>query len=235
METETLAVIMPVYNEEGAIGPVISKWTTKLSELNINFKIHAYNDGSKDKTLSILSTLSENNKNLIVHDKANSGHGPTILLGYRENIDSTWIFQIDSDDDMSPESFSKLWENRAKYDFLIGERVRFNQPIVRKFISSISRITVWLLYGWRVYDVNSPYRLMRSKIFNNIFNTLSLEIFAPNVIIAGFASLNKLNIYKINVEQTPRETGVVSIKKFKLLKAAIKSFMQTIIWRFKIS
>ncbi len=65
MEPETLAVIMPVYNEEDAIGPVISKWTTKLSELNINFKIHAYNDGSKDKTLSILSVLSENNKNLI--------------------------------------------------------------------------------------------------------------------------------------------------------------------------
>ena len=35
--------------------------------------------------------------------KTNSGHGPTILLGYRENSDCAWVFQMDSDDEMGPE------------------------------------------------------------------------------------------------------------------------------------
>ena len=46
-----LAVIIPVYNEEGAIAKVINKWNTELLKTRINFKIYVYNDGSKDNSL----------------------------------------------------------------------------------------------------------------------------------------------------------------------------------------
>lgn len=46
-----LGLVVPVYNESGAIKEVIQSWETVLSGLNINFDIHIYNDGSKDNTL----------------------------------------------------------------------------------------------------------------------------------------------------------------------------------------
>jgi glycosyltransferase involved in cell wall biosynthesis len=235
MTRKELAMVMPVYNEEGAIGNVVRKWTAELQRLNINFQIHTYNDGSKDRTLNILREIAADNKRLVVHDKPNSGHGPTVLLGYRENSHAEWIFQIDSDDEIGPEKFGELWKNRDRYDFLIGSRVLAEQPLVRRLVSSISRLTVRLFYGSMIFDVNSPYRLMRSSVFKDIFYSLPEGLFAPNVIISGIVSLKNLRAYEIPVQYKPRVTGEVSLKKIKLFKAAAKSFYQTIACRFRIT
>jgi len=225
---------MPVYNEEGAIRDVINKWTKELLRLGIDFQIHVYNDGSRDNTLSILNHLASENKNVIVHDKLNSGHGPTIIQGYRENSNAKWLFQIDSDDEIGTESFGDLWVKRKRFQFLIGKRIRSRQPLIRKLISSISRIIVSILYGNKVYDVNSPYRLMKTEILKRIFFSLPDKMFAPNVVITGAVSLFRLRCYEIPVQQRERVAGEVSIKKMKLLKAVLQSFYQTITYRFKI-
>ena len=106
-----LAVVIPVYNEEEIISTVLSEWYQKLKELEINFEIHVYNDGSKDNTLKNITETSEQLEKVIVHDKENSGHGPTILMGYRENSHAEWVFQVDSDNEMSPDEFSRVWNN----------------------------------------------------------------------------------------------------------------------------
>ena len=229
-----LAVVIPAYNEEGVIGNVITDWHKELERMDIDFKIHVYNDGSKDATSRILKEAASTHKNIVPHDKENSGHGPTVIRGYRENIESEWMFQVDSDDEMSPESFEELWKKREEHDFLIGERLRSQQPLSRKIVSLISRLVVWVLYGTRVYDVNSPFRLMRNEKIRNIISMLPQDLFAPNVIISGMVSLMDLRVYRCEVSRKQRTTGEVSIQKWKLLKAAMQSFLQTILFRFRL-
>ena len=234
MKRPELAVVMPVYNEEGAIRNVIKKWTDELETLGVEFEIHAYNDGSKDRSLDVLRELAAQNARLVVHNKKNSGHGPTILQGYRESSDSQWIFQIDSDDEIGCESFQELWEKRNDFDFLIGSRIRPNQPLPRKIVSSFSRATVQMFYGKKVYDVNCPFRLMRCAVFKKYFRSLPENLFAPNVILSGIASMDNLRVCEIPVQQKERSTGEVSIKKFRLLRAALTSYRQTISQRFRL-
>lgn len=229
---EELVVIMPVYNEENAIINVIHKWTKELNRIGMNYQIHTYNDGSKDRTLEILNDIASNNQYLAVHDKKNTGHGPTILSAYQEHIDKDWIFQTDSDDEMSSEYFKYLWGKRNDYDFLIGKRDNRSQPIPRKIISFISRITVGLFYGKGIWDVNSPYRLIRTTKLRDIIFDIPKDTFAPNVIICGMVCLKKLRVLEILVPHQNRQTGEVSIKKFKLFKAAFESFVQTVKFRF---
>lgn len=232
---EKLAVVMPVYNEEGAIGDVINKWVEELDKLQIDYNIIAYNDGSKDNTAEFLEEISKNQPKLIVVNKANSGHGPTILKAYKDNAGKyDWIFQIDSDDEMGPEGFPMLWEKRNDYDFLVGIRDGRLQQLPRKIISLVSRMCVKIFYGLNgVWDVNSPYRLMKSEKFAGLFNKIPEDTFAPNVIISGFVARKKLKFYETPVPCGIRQTGEVSIKKWKLLKAAAKSFLQTIKFSFK--
>ena len=52
--SEKLAIVMPVYNEEEAIGAVLEKWVKALDALNIDYTINPYNDGSKDNSLSVI-------------------------------------------------------------------------------------------------------------------------------------------------------------------------------------
>lgn len=229
---DTLKLIIPVYNEEGAIHEVINDWTAQLSKLKIDFKIYVFNDGSKDNTLKILQDLAKENENLVVVDKPNSGHGPTILKGYKENLDVKWLFQVDSDNELKANEFDKFWNARNDYDFLIGKRVQRNSPLPRIVTTQISRMVVNLFYGGKVTDVNAPYRLMRVEAFQNDIPKIPNDTFAPNLIIAGLASLRKMRVKQFDVTHHDRQTGEVSIKKWKLFKAAFKSFKQTIAFRF---
>lgn len=223
---------MPVYNEAEIIAEVIEQWTAALKKLGTDFQIHAYNDGSKDNTFAVLRQIAVKNPRLIVHNKPNSGHGPTLILGYRDNAQAQWIFQVDSDNEMGPENFSELWEKRGNYDFLIGRRVQRGQVPLRKLISSVSRGVVKLFFGSRVTDVNCPYRLMRTERFRELFFALPDDMFAPNVTISGYASRKSLAVYETDIPLRPRMTGEVSLKKFKLLKAAARSFWQTVHFAF---
>ena len=234
---EKLAIVMPVYNEEGAIGTVLEKWIEAMDKSQIEYTIHAYNDGSKDDSLQVIQEkASKYPGKVVAHSKPNSGHGPTIMQAYREaaEADYDWVFQIDSDDEMGPVGFPELWAHRREYDFLVGIRDGRKQALPRKIISAVSRLSVRLLYGKSIWDVNSPYRLMRITMFKKVWEAIPANTFAPNIIISGMAARKKMRCYETRVPQRDRQTGEVSIKKWKLLKVAIKSFWQTIILAFRI-
>lgn len=229
--TESLAIVMPVYNEEGAIAGVLRQWAAMLDALpDVRYELHVYNDGSRDGTARILRDLAvELAGKVVVHEKANSGHGPTILLGYREQAAAfDWLFQIDSDGEISPEKFPGLWQCREQYDFLIGRRTNRYSPPARRVISFISRLTVRLFYGAGVDDVNCPFRLMRTATVGSSLAAIPSDSFAPNVIISGLACARSWRIHQVPVLFQERQTGEVSIKKWKLFKAACRSFRQTI-------
>lgn len=224
--------MIPVYNEQEAIGQVLEKLDCALAALGIDYVIRPYNDGSKDNSLVVMQKIAESKQQIDVRDKVNGGHGHTILTGYREasNDGFDWIFQIDSDDEMGPEKFGDLWNAREEYDFLVGIRDGRIQALPRKVISFVSRLCVRLFYGKSIWDVNTPYRLMRVSAFKSIFDSIPMETFAPNVIISGMAAKKHLRCYEIRVPQHERITGEVSIKKWKLFKAAVRSFVQTIVF-----
>ena len=169
--SDKLCVVMPVYNERDAIRAVLAKWDDALSVLGIDYEIRPYNDGSRDDSLSVMRGVVATRKRISVRDKPNGGHGNTILTGYLADSDAAeWIFQIDSDDEMGPESFPELWNRRERFDFLLGRRDGRRQPLARKIVSSVSRLSVRLFYGrGGVWDVNSPYRLMRVSAFREFF------------------------------------------------------------------
>lgn len=231
MKNKELKIVVPVYNEQEIITTVIKKWTKVLSEMGIDYEFCVYNDGSKDNTLKVLREIEPQYPNLKIIDKKNSGHGPTILKGYKESLDAEWVFQIDSDDEIDVTYFPELWNNREQYDFLIGKRMNRNTPAIRKLISLISRLTISVLYGDRVYDVNCPYRLMRTSAIKSFIQEIPDNTLAPNLIIAGMASRKKLPVFQKEVHFKFRTTGEVSIKRWKLIKFSIKSFGQTFLFR----
>jgi len=229
-----LTVVMPVYNEEEIIEETLDVWVTELKRVGIDFKCQVYNDGSKDNTLEVIKKYAQTCPQVEFKNKENSGHGPTILNGYRENNDSEWIFQVDSDNELSPEFFETLWKNRENYDLLVGRRTARNSDIGRKIITFISRITVNVFCSRGVYDVNVPYRLMRSAVFKEYFEDIPLNTCAPNILLSGIASFKKIRIFETPISHKERSTGSVSIKAFKLLKFSVKSFLQTIIFFLKL-
>ena len=226
-----LAIVMPVYNEQECIVVVIKSWVDMLSRLNIDFRYLVLNDGSTDGTKDALSFFKKDHRIEIIN-KENTGHGPTILLGYQKATRiAEWVFQCDSDDEMKADCFPCLWEKRKHYYALLGKRTGRSQTLSRKFITICSRIIIRLLYGSGVSDVNTPFRLIRSNILKQIICQIPKDTFAPNIIISGALSKMGAKIYEHQVPHENRKTGEISIVKLKLWRSTIKAFWQTLICR----
>ncbi len=226
--SDRLSIVMPVYNEEEIIATVVKDWHDTLTELGIDFEIRCYNDGSKDGTAQILATLATTYPHLVVINKPNTGHGPTILRGYKESEASDWIFQIDSDNEIRADQFARFWELRDDFDFLLGGRNHGDFPVSRQFISYIAWLVVRLGFGSKLVDVNSPFRLFRSEAVSPLIQRIPADTFAPNVLITGMVGSGRLRWKEMPVENRFRETGTVSIKHFKLFKVALRSFNESI-------
>lgn len=233
-EQDDLAVIIPVYNEEAIVEAVVKEWAGELGRLGIAYEIHAYNDGSRDGTLAALRRASAANERIVIHDKKNSGHGPTILLGFREHCcRKRWLFQVDSDNEISARHFESFWLKRHDYDFIVGIREGRESPLSRWLVSAASRFVCRWFYGARIQDVNCPYRLMRSSPFRSLFAALPENVFAPNVILTGMVGMRRLSTYEIPVKYESRKTGEVSVRKWRLLRAALTSFWQTVVFAMR--
>lgn len=233
---DRLCVVMPVYNERDAIAAVLEKWDAALRQLDVDYEIRPYNDGSRDDSLAVMRSAAKRlGQRVNVRDKPNGGHGDTVLTGYREAADDgfDWIFQVDSDDEMGPEGFSNLWSRRDGYDFLVGARKGRRQPLSRRIVTLVSCLCVRILYGKGVWDVNSPYRLMRVQAFADFFKRIPPTTFAPNVILTGLAARNRLRCFETPVPQRERATGETTLKRWKLLRAAALSFSQTVAFAFR--
>lgn len=224
-----LALVMPVYNEQGCIEAVVKMWRDMFYALGIRFVMIVIDDGSRDRTPQILDEFARDEHVRVVH-QANTGHGPTILRGYGQAVPlADWVFQIDSDNEMGPESFDRLWAQRQQADAVFGCRQNRRQSIQRRWISLCSRAAVLLFFGGGPKDVNTPYRLLRSSVLEPILEHIPADAFAPNVIISGTLSMTGAAIRNVSVPCRNRQTGSVSINRWRLWKAALRSFRQT--WR----
>lgn len=226
-----LIVVMPVYNEADCIASVINDWHAMLVELNIDFEILVLNDGSTDSTATQLERFVDESR-VRVETRSNAGHGPTILRGYRDAVSrATWVFQCDSDNEMSPDAFPKLWNRREKFDAVFGFRAGRAQNAARRFLSGGSRVVIKTLFGRGVRDVNVPYRLMRAAVIRPIVEAIPDETFAPNIIISGVLSRRRARITNLPVAHQGRRTGTASLSSTKVWKVAAKSLWQTLRFR----
>jgi len=225
---------MPVYNEAECITEVLDAWIKELDSLGISYRMIVLNDGSKDNTAEVLSRYRDNPKARIIN-KQNSGHGSTILQGYQMAVqEAHWVFQVDSDNEMKAEHFRNVWHARNDADAVIGRREGRQQLLTRKVVSLVSRLVVNLFYGRGIIDVNCPFRLLRADALAVILRQIPLNTFAPNVAISGILILEKMKVKNIGIPHMERQTGEVSIKKWKLLSAAFRSFLQVMQIRFQM-
>jgi dolichol-phosphate mannosyltransferase len=222
-----LSVVIPVYNEAEAVTSVLEEWLAELERLGVSFEVVAYDDGSSDGSLALLESAAASEPRLRIVTHPNRGHGPTILRGYHEAT-GEWIFQTDSDGELTPEGFESLWQQRDGFDFLVGYRQGRRSSPSRAAVTALSRWVVAMLFGRRIRDVNVPYRLMRRSALVPLLAYLPDDAFAPNVLLSGLASQQGLRVAEAPVTQRPRRGGQGSLTSKRLWQGVLKTLRDTL-------
>lgn len=228
-----LALVIPVYNEEGNIEKVINDWKNILSKKD--FDIIVINDGSTDNTSVILKKLKKQIKNIKILNKLNGGHGETIYLGYVYSIKNKYkfIFQVDSDDQFSSEDFRRIWRLRNKnYDLILGYRHNRKDPIIRLFLSKIVlRIFFLFYFNKNITDANIPFRLIKKNFLEKFIKLSSNKYIAPNILITLFS---KKTLF-IKVKHFQRSKGNINWPIKKLFNFGVKLILEIVEWKNVIS
>jgi len=227
VDDPVLSVVVPVFNEAGAIRQVVSAWDDELARLGVPYEIRVYDDGSRDETGALLAELARDRPSVLALGHANRGHGPTILRGYHE-ARGAWIFQVDGDDEMPASAFPELWARREQADLVLGYRVGRSQSLARRIVSGVSRATVRLLFGRGVRDVNVPYRLYRRSALQALLPLIPADTFAPNVALAGLAIRRGLRVLEMPVQHRQRAVGSSSLGSWGLWRSAARALGQTV-------
>lgn len=223
-----VAIIVPVYNESAIIAHVLTDWVTVLKQLNCSFLIQVINDGSTDHTAEICDDIAKKHPEIQVTHQLNSGHGPTLTFGYQHIQNVHWVFQVDSDNEITAESFPILWKERHHHALVIGQRQNRSFSLDRKITSWVANTVTRLLVGAKIKDVNCPFRLFHVNTFQPYFNQLPSNGLIPNILLSYIAQKKKLSIKEMPIVFQPRKTGIVSLVRFKLIRFSINAFFQYI-------
>ena len=223
-----VAVVIPVFNEEKLIGECINEWLNVLDSVNLNYEILIIDDGSSDATISIVERYGDN-QNVQVIIKQNEGHGPTILAGYKRAVGiAEWVFQADSDNEISPNQFSALWSRRQGQDAVIAWRQGRNQTTVRRLVTFFARVTTKVLFRCHLRDVNIPFRLIRSETLAILLKKIPSDTFAPNIALSGALSLMNYQVEECPVVFNERIVGESSLSNLGAVRKGGRALLELI-------
>jgi glycosyltransferase involved in cell wall biosynthesis len=163
----SLSLIIPAYNDETTVGKLITDAAKLLEEVCPDYEIILANDGSKDKTWEVLQQAAASNSRIrLINHPINQGYGQTIKELYYA-AQKELVFSLPGDYQYAPKELIKMADGLGRYDFVIGLRVKRNDPWRRKMQSGVYNLMLRILYGIKHKDVNS-IKLFKRKILDHV-------------------------------------------------------------------
>jgi glycosyltransferase involved in cell wall biosynthesis len=229
----TLSVVMPAYNEEGAIADAVRDVQEHVFPVVPDAELVVVDDGSRDKTGAILDGLADSEPRLRVIHKANGGHGPALRTGL-DAASGEFVFLIDSDRQIPLTAFPPLWEAARTRDGAFGVRKTRHDARLRLILTAVIRTAIRPLLGVKIYDANIPFKVIRRSVWLRAEPLIPPDTLAPSLFLAVFARRAGYDVAEMEVPHKDRETGTVSIRRWKLLKFCARAFRQLLAFRSRL-
>lgn len=156
--TKTYSIIIPAFNEETAIGDLLTRMQT-LGILEA-YEVIVVDDGSTDRTREIAGNF---NVRLLRHE-VNKGYGASLKTGIRNAIGDK-VMMLDSDGQHDPASIEEMVKLLDEYDMAIGERTADSYQVKnRRGGKKIIRKVGEFLVEQKLPDFNSGFRGFDKKL-----------------------------------------------------------------------
>jgi len=180
-----VSVIVPIFNEEQNIEPLIKRLLPILKDSS--YEIIFVDDGSKDKTTSIVKKHSEKNKNIkLISFYRNFGHQMALTAGYEVALGDC-VITIDADLQDPPEIIPQMiekWQNGAKIVYA-KRNERQGENFFKKFTATAFYQLINLLSDTPIPQEVGDFRLLDRQVVDFLKNLRERPSFLRGIVAWG--------------------------------------------------
>jgi len=169
-KTLKLSIIVPVFNEERTVLPLLKK-VLAVRILGLKKEIIVVNDGSADGTSKVLSKVRLPGGKVLHHDR-NRGKGAAIRTAIPHTTGDFVVIQ-DADLEYDPSDYENLLKPllAGEKDVIYGSRFMGNPEgfMFWNFVGNkfLTLVTV-LLYGTKLTDMETCYKVFRGSLLRGL-------------------------------------------------------------------
>ena len=226
-----LSIIIPAFNEEESIKPLVNLIFKNLDKNLEDFEIILIDDGSNDKTWDEIVSVSHKFENIVsIKLSENYGKSDALDAGFKVSK-GNFVLTMDADLQDDPSEilplYSMIIDN--KYDLVSGWKKKRNDPLTKTIPSKFFNLVTRLFSGIKLNDFNCGIKIYRKEVINSINLYGEMHRYIP--LIAKWNGFNKIAEKEVNHNR--RKYGVTKFGMERYIRGFLDLLSVSFVYRFR--
>ncbi len=223
MTEPSLLLLIPAYNEEARIEPVLREFGAYFRDhYPGKFQLVIVLNGCRDNTRGVVERVAQEFPAISLLDfPAPIGKGGALIEGLKLASQAEVIGYVDADGASPPQAFHALVKRLREADCIIGSRwlpgtvLHQAQPWLRRFTSRCFHVVVEGLFWMHIKDTQCPCKVMRRAAAEKIHSTLQIADLAFDVNLLVSLKRAGFSILEVPTEWTDKVGSKVTSSLFR--------------------
>lgn len=165
-----ISIVVPLYNEDESLRE-LSEWIHSVcQDHQLTYEIIFVDDGSTDRSWSVIRELSEANPNIRgISFRRNYGKSAALNVGF-EAVQGRVVITMDADLQDSPDEIPDLYRLIVQegYDLVSGWKKKRYDPLSKTIPTKLFNYATRKLSGIHLHDFNCGLKAYRHDVVKNI-------------------------------------------------------------------
>lgn len=181
------SIVIPLKDEESNIEELIGELEPVMETLDAPWELICIDDGSSDRTLSLLSELKKTRPHMaILSFTKNFGQTSAFHAGF-QTARGEFVITMDGDRQNDPADIPHLITAMNGYDLLCGQRVNRRDPLGKRLISRFANFIRSRVLRDGIADTGCSLKIYRRRCLQDIPLYDGMHRFLPALFLAyGF-------------------------------------------------
>jgi dolichol-phosphate mannosyltransferase len=224
MKCRDISIVIPVYNEQDNIKPLISELREVLRDVGRPYEIIFVDDGSWDQSFKILKDATSHDPQIrVIRFKRNAGQTAAFDAGFRAARGEI-VITMDADLQNDPHDIPRLLKKIGQFDVVCGWRHKRRDPWLKIVSSKIANFVRNTLSQEDIVDTGCSLKALRKECLQNVKLFNGMHRFLPTL-----AKMEGFTVTQVKVNHRSRRFGTT---KYNIRNRMIRAFVDLLAVRW---